>query len=547
MLKLVTNEEFDTQISSIAPQLQPNLRLTLPSGLKTKADFLVVASTATTEDELAIDVISVLLEGGPESWQRVLENRHHDIGLTNLGYPSLTTYGASDTTEFDEGLCQKLDAEGIVVRALVIQREDPRTNTSTFEFMQHFELHFGAFWVGDQLRYLNDGGDEMVLARRFERDGQRGLEVKAHDLRLYLQMRDLPLLRIAHARASLSDESPDELVIGTMRPVLDATLHETLRCGDFGIQVEFCWKQLVHGYDEGAPEQASNVPRIFNATRDEQGIVHTVSCDDEPNFLTPIAFRPDVLTKYNREPTRYTVTPVSIERKRFWSLPYETHDGFVRVFVGDLGKLPNVELAYWHGYNEIAELSISERRYQTDIVGQWTSIPIDDTAGALRQARIAVDEQFFKRNGKHFWKSSVDVDQWKIDGLHVPLTDEPQDFERTISSLALVLCDAIAVDAIAAEGIQPKEGDRVKGSLEMLEAYARSLGSEVEAKAIVGSLRTIQRLRSTGVAHHKGRDYQRILESANLSTLTNSQRVRELFVRATKSMNDFIVLLNTPH
>ena len=74
---------------------------------------------------------------------------------------------------------------------------------------------------------------------------------------------------------------------------------------------------------------------------------------DSPNYLTPIFFRREVLTKYYAHSERYSVEDGYLRCQGIWGLQLDNnHNDYIIVFLGDLGRdLPSEEQMYWRSQN----------------------------------------------------------------------------------------------------------------------------------------------------------------------------------------------------
>jgi hypothetical protein len=94
---------------------------------------------------------------------------------------------------------------------------------------------------------------------------------------------------------------------------------------------------------------------------------------DSPYETTPAFFRPEVLTKYKSDPSKYTLEERSISCRGAWSLrTYDINEaGQVHTYLVYLRDLPYAEQLYWKAFNEEPKAPLSKRAIGTDFEGQF--------------------------------------------------------------------------------------------------------------------------------------------------------------------------------
>jgi hypothetical protein len=108
------------------------------------------------------------------------------------------------------------------------------------------------------------------------------------------------------------------------------------------------------------------------------------SCDPEqvdsyfvetgkPWQVSPVFFRPEVLTKYKANREKYRLSHRTISCRGAWSLhTFDINEeGQVHTYLKYLADLPHSEQLHWKQYNEEPKGPISARAHQTDIVGDF--------------------------------------------------------------------------------------------------------------------------------------------------------------------------------
>src|SRR5699024_5751850 len=105
----------------------------------------------------------------------------------------------------------------------------------------------------------------------------------------------------------------------------------------------------------------------------------------------PAFFRAEVLHRFKADPEKYSLEVRSISCRNTWNL--KTFDineaGQVHTYIGYLADLPYEEQLYWQAFNEWPKGSISERAFQTDIIGDFYLK--HEPLGALKQTISKLD------------------------------------------------------------------------------------------------------------------------------------------------------------
>ncbi|WP_299773115.1 hypothetical protein [uncultured Tateyamaria sp.] len=258
---------------------------------------------------------------------------------------------------------------------------------------------------------------------------------------------------------------------------------------------------------------------------------------DLPWEVSPAFFRPEVLQKYKSDPEKYHIEDRSISCRNSWYLKtYDINEaGQVHTYACYLADLPYEEQLYWKSFNEKPKANISQRAFQTDILGQFsdTDDPLFDVKESVRQ----LDEKapfWWKRRGKELMESVL-----------YPATDSVSEWGKEI----------IALDQMVVEGFRGRELRKIAdankgvyqkewGSLKLLEVCLVSLGwNEAEAVKTVAPLRELHRLRNPVGAHGSPREKAEIVRRArtDYDTLRNhfsdlSTRVHEALETTSKAL-----------
>jgi hypothetical protein len=224
-------------------------------------------------------------------------------------------------------------------------------------------------------------------------------------------------------------------------------------------------------------------------------IVNYFTASDLPWEISPAFFRPEVLQKYKSDIEKYTLEARSISCRGAWSLKtFDINDeGQVHTYIGYLADLPYDEQLYWQSFNEWPNSDISERAYQTDILGEFANT--DDPLYDLKSVIQELDKlslPWWKRRGEEM-----------ISLVHYPVTDSASEWGNEILALDHIAVEGFMVKPLR-DIIEREAGsfDKSWGSLKVLETAIFSTGQTNEkAKELVAPLKELHSLRNPAKAH----------------------------------------------
>lgn len=155
---------------------------------------------------------------------------------------------------------------------------------------------------------------------------------------------------------------------------VSATLRGTRRDSP---PVEFAALDWRHGRIETISTDRSATTNYFVAKQ-----------NDLPYETSPAFFKADALAKYKSDHEKYQIESRWIRCRASWSLRYDVNEADqVHVYICDLRRLPHSEQLYWASFNEDPRAGISQRAFETDFKGVWSSLttPLDEVLDVLRR------------------------------------------------------------------------------------------------------------------------------------------------------------------
>ena len=225
---------------------------------------------------------------------------------------------------------------------------------------------------------------------------------------------------------------------------------------------------------------------------------------DAPHYLTPVYFKPGVLDKY-RKGSPYTVTEYRLSCGSQWGVEIDNaNPSRVMVYLGDLGRdLPESERRHFLSY----EMSPADQRISADVVARdffnmW--VGPEGPVSKLLLARRYLDESWVQAFGTKLYRGYHEDDENIEQRIRVPQAGDEEGFETVIISLSRMLVDYIDESQF--------KGSEKSGGLNKLQEFLETREIACDLKP----LRVLQELRSTGVAHAKGKRYERVRD-ANLT------------------------------
>ncbi|WP_380286505.1 hypothetical protein [Kitasatospora purpeofusca] len=456
-----------------------------------------------------------------------------------IGKAGVSQFG--DRVVFDDGLTDTFErAEFFVHR----RRHQQPGIEPTIEFAHSFLWYFSAVPRPDGSWYhLDDAGRDEELVRISRSDTDLRIEVAALPLRRYLAVRERFLV-VQYDRVTHLDSAPSPRIKAADRTEVSIFEFHSGHEGSPAF-VRLCGKHLVLPIDAkpadlGYPYPTTeSYPEFTIGTDPGTGLPVTFTCDPDrlsdyftdlgtPHYLTRVFFRREVLRRYTSEPSRYQVSPSRLSCLGLWGISIGRNgEGLVEAFLGDLGRdLPSAERAHWLSFNVAPRGGVDEDRHRREILGQWT--PTTDPLWRLAQARERFSTALSALAGQPVYRAWNAADRIAFEGLHLPTSSEQSEADNQILTLAKGVIDYLDTRALRAlPGADP-----AAATINCIDGWVKHTGGDTDM--LVGPLRLLQGLRSTGVAHPRSSNWTAALTRADLHTL----RPDEQFVRLVTSTAD---------
>ena len=400
-----------------------------------------------------------------------------------------------------------------------------------------------------------DGAGETVdVVRIGNEDMHKKIEISAWFLRNYLACRNRVLVR-QHDNRIHGDRTLAELGIDSF---MERKLDDSNYMFDLAVDDSY-WtrerlaisrligKDLVWPF--GKCQDILDFPEghcEFIVGVDDQGanIKTSYNDDDGPRrFLIPVYFKREVLKKYY-DSDKYKVNQDCVSCYSYWSIPIDINKAdLVQVYLGDLiTKLPIKEQQHWQIYNVLPEGSITERRQARDFDALF--VDSNDVVYRFKESLCNFQEGFEKLFGFRLFRPLGEDDADIEDNVRVPLNDDSEEFDKQILYLAKLLPDSIDKGQLLKRVSAERKGLKEPGSIEILEVF---LKHESLPDDIINHLRRVQDLRSSGVAHRKGRRYTKNVSKYGLDKTSGKEFIHKMFVDITGALTTLSELLERRH
>lgn len=273
-------------------------------------------------------------------------------------------------------------------------------------------------------------------------------------------------------------------------------------------------------------EQREETYQEFIIGTDANGKAIKYTCDPEklanyfgknpeaPNYLTPVFFRPEVLSKYYADPRKYSVEDGHLRCSGLWGLRMDNdHSDYVVVWLGDLGRdLSESERNYWLSFNIPPHgRKISKTKFDRAFMAQFADPIRPDLEFKNRYKYFC--ESFQKVHGWDFFLPLHSDDEHFLISLHLPTKDNQAEFDTQLLALTKILVDSLNEKEIL-KRIKTKRKDE-KG-ISKLERFFSEHGIGGFDRHIK-FLRALQDLRSKSAAHRKGSNYDELVKKFKLA------------------------------
>ena len=229
------------------------------------------------------------------------------------------------------------------------------------------------------------------------------------------------------------------------------------------------------------------------------------SDDNSPYYLTPVAFKKEVLHKYYSKPELYEVREGYISCQSLWGMEIDNdHKELVYAYLGDLGRdLPESEQKHWESYNVYDDEGLSISAFARDFFNLPTESNMADHAFIRNYKKLLT--QWKMKFGWDLFLPFEKNDEYVFRKIRIPLINSQNEFDDLVLALTKILVDSLNEKEIA-KNIKISERDK---GISKLEKWFEQ-NNCINYQDSISFLRDLQELRSTSAGHRKGKDYVKI-------------------------------------
>lgn len=515
--------------------------------------WIVVARSIKTDDTDLFTISALAKATSEDKSKQILSNSYWETEV-EFGHPTFWSRGGSKRILFDLGNEKRI--KGILFEPFILHRDFHGIQPSRFEVVQNFLLYHNLYFVREESVYkkLSDDGEEFNVIVTQETDDRKEIKISTKFLRDYLAARRMILIR-QHDHRRFSSQS--------LKSVLGNKKHEEFNyCDPLSynytvwvrnerlISDKECFSRLL-GKDIVKPLAKPDYSHLWFADEwkskrqyckfiigldgDGNSIEETCNEDELSNyfvdkgkahFLTPVFFKRNVLKRYYDNPSKYSVNARYLSCLNLWGLPIDTNPKrLVYVWLGDLGRIPYKEQQYWLLYNVPPEGGITEHRWKTDFLAEFADP--NEPVFRFQRAYQRAQEHFRSAYGFELFLELLEEDFHCYTTLHVPVTNEQKELDEQIQNLAKILNDSLNKRSL---------DNKAENTITALENFLNLKVGSGHAHKLTEPFRMIQNLRSSGVAHRKGKDYLKYISKYSLEKFSNQNKLIALLETLTWSL-----------
>lgn len=409
---------------------------------------------------------------------------------------------------------------------IVLNREFHGRKDDYIEILEEFRLFHNLYFDKKTGFYISfdDSGDEVEVIKILENE----VKIRRRFLRSFMAAKQMNLLLYfeltRHFKDPLNysdDERTDILTFSiysgdsysdgfkSFSRILGKKLilcEPIDKCGVWPFEREKDYQEFIIGGDSDEP---------LRFTCDHNRLANYFGANpDAPPYLTPVFFRNEVMQKYYGS-SDYEIEDGHLRRRGAWSLRFDNNStSHISVFLGDLGRdLPEKEQVYWKSFNLIPDgRRISRTNFERSFLGNFYDPEIPEHKFKYKFKEF--QDYWSKTHGWQFFFPLSDKDEHFWTSLRSMLTNEQSEFDLQILGLTKLTIDSINVKELRSHvGIT----DSSSKSISLVEELLKQQNSS-HLTALTALLRGLQSVRSTGVAHRKGTEYEKTMTKLNIDT-----------------------------
>ena len=252
---------------------------------------------------------------------------------------------------------------------------------------------------------------------------------------------------------------------------------------------------------------------------------------DAPHYLTPVFFKPDVLSRYY-DGDGYEVRDAYLSYGQLWGVSLDNGClDYVSVFLGDIGRdIPQSHWDHWKAYNIAPIGRMSEAAIRRSFFNQ--SVESGNPEHRFKRAYRDLQDKWEGAWGWRLHRQAEELDAGVFSRLRIPVNESEAEFRAQLHNLALILVDLLNEKSVI-RGMDRVSGER---GLDKLKRFLENNGYEYVDRD-VSLLRKVQQMRSRIAAHASGSGGRAFLEK-ELGDRSHREYVVELIEESTQMLLD---------
>lgn len=456
----------------------------------------------------------------PEKSEQAMTNISWDItiGAGSPGFSMFYEDGIRVTryhTNTDEGYLR-----------LVLNRDFHGRKKDYIEILEEFRLFHNLFHdqqIGNYVAF-DDSGDELEIIKISEKQ----VQIRRNNIRTFIAAKQMHLLLYFEVTKHFKDKT------NFSADFKDSSLIYKIYSGDSYLKGYASFSRILGKKMIRCDQMESSGIWPFERAKAYQDFViggdvdtpKTFTCNPDllanyfganpnaPHYLTPVFFRKEVMQKYYSS-SDYVISDGRLSRRGAWTLRFDNNSrNHVSVFLGDLGQdLPEKEQLYWKSFNLVPDgRKISRTNFQRSFLGNL--FDPENPEHEFKHKFSKLQTQWSDLNGWDLFLPLSEKDQHYFSSIRSMLTNEQSEFDALVLALSKVTIDSINVKELRSYlGISDTE---IK-SIALVEQLLTKLNAS-NISRYVELLRGVQSVRSTGVAHRKGTEYDKVIAKLDIDT-----------------------------
>ena len=455
----------------------------------------------------------------PEEVQKAMKQASWDL-MSSAGAPGFSTSfenGKEVVTYFvnpDEGYLR-----------LVMYRDFEGRKESYTEILEEFRLFHNLFHdqINSTYLFFDETGDEIEVIK-LEKDE---IKIRKSYLKSFMAAKQMHLLlyfeltrHFTSNQNFSTNENSDSIIYSvysgesysngysSFSRILGKKLvlcEPVEKCGVWPFKRKKSYENFTIGGDSDSP--------VTNTSNPDHLANYFGANPNAPHYLTPVFFKKEVMQKYYAS-SEYKIGDGRLSRLGGWSLRFDNNSPeHISVFLGDLGQdLPEKEQIYWKSFNLIPDgRKISQTNFQRSFMGVF--FEPENPAHKFKYKFKKLQEYWEAKHGWTLFLPLAENDIHFFNSIRSMLTNEQSEFDAQILALSKVTIDSVNIKKLR---IFLEISDVESKSIYLLEKLLIKL-QIMDIPSYIALIRGIQSVRSTGVAHRKGTEYDKAIAKLDIN------------------------------